>query len=69
MVLVEVDAVVVLSTSVSAASGMLPVLANAAVAVADMAAQIACLLLVCAHDGRRAGEGRKGLYEYALRSV
>lgn len=49
MVLVEVDAVVMLTSSVSATSGMLAVLADAAVTVGNVAAQLAGLLLVCRH--------------------
>ena len=47
MVLVEVDSVVVLSTGVSAAAGMLAVLADAAVAMRHVAAQLPGLALVC----------------------
>jgi hypothetical protein len=44
VVLVEVDAVVVLPAGVTAASRVLPVLANAAVAGADVAALLAVVL-------------------------
>ena len=45
MVLVKVDAVVVLATSISVTSGVLPVLANAAMAVAHLATKLPGLLL------------------------
>jgi len=44
MVFVEVDAVVVHATSVTATSGMLAVLADTAVTVADMTTQLPGLL-------------------------
>jgi len=49
MVFVEVDSVVMLTTSVSATSGMLPVLPNPTVSVGDMSSQLAGLLLSCGH--------------------
>ena len=49
MVLVEVDPVMMLSSGVSATSGMLAVLPDPAVAVGDVAAKLPCLLLVCRH--------------------
>ena len=44
VLLIEVDAVVVLATSVTATSRMLPVLANAAVAGADVSSLLPVLL-------------------------
>ena len=49
VVLVEVDAMVVLTAGVSASSGMLAVLADATVAVGHVAAELAGLLLVGRH--------------------
>merc|ERR1719209_1246530 len=49
MVFVEVDSVVVLSTSVSATSGVLPVLPDPAMSVGDMSSQLAGLLLSSGH--------------------
>ena len=49
MVLVEVDPVVVLTTGVSATSGMLPVLADPSVTVGHVASQLPGLLLGCGH--------------------
>merc|ERR1719219_3385243 len=49
MVFVEVDSVVVLSTSVSATSGVLPMLPDPTMSVGDMASQLAGLLLSCGH--------------------
>ena len=49
MVLVEVDAVVVLSSGVAAAAGVLAVLPDAAVPVGHVAAQLPRLLLVRRH--------------------
>ena len=46
MVLVEVDAMVMLTTGVTATSGMLAVLANTAVSVGHMTTQLPGLLLV-----------------------
>lgn len=51
MVLVEVDAVVMLTTSVTATSRMLPVLADTSVAVGNVAAELPGLLLVSTHGG------------------
>ena len=53
MVLVEVDPVVMLSSGVSAASGMLAVLANTAVTVAHVATVLAGLLLVGRHAHKK----------------
>ena len=50
MILVEIDPVVVLATGVSATSGMLPVLADPAVAMRDVASQLPGLLLGSCHD-------------------
>jgi hypothetical protein len=49
MVLVEVDPVVVLAAGVTAAAGMLPVLADAAVTVRNVTAELPGLLAVRAH--------------------
>ena len=49
MVLVKVDPVVMLTSGVTATSGMLAVLANASVSVRDVAAELAGLLLVGRH--------------------
>jgi hypothetical protein len=49
MVLVEVDPVVVLTTGVTAASGVLPVLADAAVTVGNVASELPGLLPVGTH--------------------
>jgi hypothetical protein len=50
MVLIHHDAVVMLATSVTAASRVLPVLANAAVAGTDVSALLAVLPKTCDHD-------------------
>ncbi len=49
MVFVEVDAMVMLTTGVTATSGMLPVLANATMAVGDVSPKLPSLLLVGTH--------------------
>jgi len=49
MVLIEVDPVVMLSTSVSTTSGMLPVLSNPSVSMTDMATQLPGLFLTGWH--------------------
>merc|ERR1719507_817527 len=49
MVLVEVDSVVMLSTSVSATSGMLPVLSYTTVTMAHVASQLSGLFLAGRH--------------------
>jgi len=49
MVFVEVDSVVMLATSVSTTSGMLPVLSNPTMSMGDMSSQLAGLLLSCGH--------------------
>ena len=49
MVLVKVDAMMMLTTSVSATSRMLPVFADATMAVRDVATQLPGLLLIFAH--------------------
>lgn len=54
MVLVKVNPVVVLATGVTAASWMLAVLANAAVACADVPALLAVVLEPCRGQGRKA---------------
>ncbi len=59
VVLVEVDPVVVLSSSVAPPSRMLPVLADPTVPVGDVAAKLAGLLLVRRHDGK----GFLGIYD------
>lgn len=48
MVLVKVDAMMMLPTSVTATTGMFPVLADATVAMADVPAELASLPLVMA---------------------
>ena len=48
MVLVKVDAMMMLTACVTAATGMLPVLADTAVAMADVPSQLAGLPLVVA---------------------
>ncbi len=50
MILVEVDSVMVLTTSVSATSGMLPVLSDPTVTVGHMSSQLSGLLLGCGHS-------------------
>jgi len=49
MVLIEVDPVVMLSTSVSTTSGMLPVLSNPTVSMAHVATQLTGLFLTGRH--------------------
>ncbi len=49
MVFVEVDSVMVLTTGVTATSGMLSVFADAAVTVRHVAAKLSGLLLVGTH--------------------
>ena len=49
MVLVKVDAMVMLATSVTTTSGMLAVFANAAVTMRNMTTKLPSLFLVCAH--------------------
>ena len=51
MVFVEVDSVVMLATSVSATSRMLPVLSNSSVTVGHVSSQLPGLLLGCGHSG------------------
>ena len=53
MVLVEVDPVMMLTTSVTTTSRMLPVLSNPSVAVRDVASQLPSLLLACGHPYQR----------------
>ena len=50
MILVEVDSVMVLTTSVSATSGMLPVLSDPTVTVGHVSSQLPGLLLGCGHS-------------------
>ena len=49
MVFVEVDSVVMLTTSISATSRMLPVLSNSSVTVGHVSSQLPGLLLGCGH--------------------
>ena len=49
VVLVEVDAVVMLATGVSATSGVLPVLSDPSVTMGHMSSQLPGLLLGCGH--------------------
>merc|ERR1719167_334684 len=49
MVLIEVYSVVMLTSSVSATSGMLPMLANPTMTVGDMSSQLPGLFLSCGH--------------------
>ena len=49
MVLVEVDPVMMLTTSVTATSRMFPVLSDPSMAVRDVASQLPSLLLACGH--------------------
>ena len=49
MVLVEVDTVMMLSTSVTATSGMLPVFANATMSMGNVTTKLPGLLLIFAH--------------------
>merc|ERR1719430_2879157 len=49
MVFVEVNSVVMLTTGVSATSGVLPVLPDPTMSVGDMSSQLAGLLLSCGH--------------------
>merc|ERR1719464_115671 len=50
MVLVKVDSVVMLATSVSATSGVLPVLSDPAMTVGHVSSQLPGLLLGCGHS-------------------
>jgi len=50
MILVKVDSVVMLATSVSATSGVLPVLADPAMPVRDVSSQLPGLLLASGHS-------------------
>ena len=49
MVLVKVDAMVMLTTSVSATSGMLPVLSNTSMTMGNVASKLSGLLFVLTH--------------------
>merc|ERR1719288_25620 len=51
MVFVKVDSVVMLATSVSTTSRMLPVLSNSSVTVGHVSSQLPGLLLGCGHSG------------------
>ena len=53
MVLVEVDPVMMLTTSVTTTSRMLPVLSDSSMAVRDVASQLPGLLLACGHTYQR----------------
>merc|ERR1719222_175532 len=61
MVLVEVDPVVVLTTSVSTTSRMLPVLADPAVTMRDVSSQLPGLLLAGGHLSCRSESSNKSL--------
>ena len=50
MILVKVDPVVMLATSVSATSGVLPVLSDPTMTVGHMSSQLPGLLLRCGHS-------------------
>ena len=50
MVLVEVDSVMVLTTCVSATSGVLPVLSDPSMTVGHVSSQLPGLLLGCGHS-------------------
>ena len=50
MVLVKVDSVVMLTTGVTAASGMLPVLPDPAMTMGHVSSQLPSLLLGCGHS-------------------
>ena len=50
MVLIEVDTMVMLTTSVTSTSRMLSVFADTAMTMRHMTAKLAGLLLVCTHD-------------------
>ena len=50
MVLVEVNSVMVLTTSVSATSGVLPVLSDPSMTVGHVSSQLPGLLLGCGHS-------------------
>ena len=52
VILVEEDSVMVLSTSVTAATRMLTVLADTTVSHGDMAALLACFVETGGHDGK-----------------
>ena len=58
MVLVEVDSVMVLTTSVTATTGMLPVLADTAMAGTDVTALLAVLAQPCEAFARELRGGR-----------
>jgi len=51
MIFVKVDSVMVLATSVSTTSGMLPVLPNSSMTMGDVSSQLPGLLLGCGHSG------------------
>ena len=60
MVLVKVDTMVMLTTSVTATSGMLPVFTNATMTMRNMASKLPCLLLVLAHDAAKTRKKKSG---------
>merc|ERR1740129_501273 len=64
MVLIKVDTMVMLSTGVTATSGMLPVFTNATMTMRNMASKLPGLLLVLAHD---AASQKKSVWKRAPR--